>query len=174
VARPDGRIVVRCHVWSVRADAPAHEHVDDFYDDDAEHLAEKFILELGERYKIREVVADPNYFGTELRRLGRRFTTAPLFPQSKEMTEYVQEFYRLVEAARRSRTTATGSSRCTSPRSRARRLERLLADPQARPRRTRWTPAPRRSSPSAARTPRRNARSRGRRAGSAPIDEASS
>jgi phage terminase large subunit-like protein len=95
---PDGRIVVRCHVWSVRADAPAHEHVDDFYNKDAEHLAELFIYSLGERYKIREVVADPNYFGTELRRLGLRFTTAPLFPQSAEMTEYVQEFYRLVEA----------------------------------------------------------------------------
>jgi phage terminase large subunit-like protein len=95
---PDGRIVVRCHVWSVRAEAPAHEHVDDFYNQDAEHLAELFIYSLGERYRIREVVADPNYFGSELRRLGRRFESAPLFPQSKEMTEYVQEFYRLVDA----------------------------------------------------------------------------
>lgn len=95
---PDGRIVIRCHIWSVRPAAPAHEHVDDFYDTDAVHRAEKFIVELGKRHRIKEVVADPNYFGTELRRLGQRFTTAPLYPQSKEMTESVQEFYRLVES----------------------------------------------------------------------------
>jgi phage terminase large subunit-like protein len=95
---PDGRIVVRCYIWSVRQEAPAHEYVDDFYDADAVHRAETFILELGKRYKIREVVADPNWFGTELQRLGRYFTTAPLFPQSKEMTESVQEFFRLVDS----------------------------------------------------------------------------
>jgi phage terminase large subunit-like protein len=96
---PAGRIVVRCKIWSRRAEAPAHEHVDDFYDENAVHVAEKFILdELGEQFKVREVVADPNYFGTELRRIGRRFTTAPLFPQSNEMTESVQEFYRLVDS----------------------------------------------------------------------------
>lgn len=95
---PDGRIVVRVYVWSRRPNAPAHEHVEDFYDDDAVHVAETKILELGKRYKIREVVADPNYFGTELRRLGRRFTTAPLFPQDQQMTEYVQEFYRHVDS----------------------------------------------------------------------------
>jgi phage terminase large subunit-like protein len=95
---PDGRIVVRCKVWTVREGAPAHEKVDDFYDADAIHVAEKFILELGTRYRVREVVADPNYFGTELRRLGLRFTTAAMFPQSKEMTESVQEFFRLVGA----------------------------------------------------------------------------
>jgi hypothetical protein len=95
---PDGRIVVRCHVWSVRPEAPAHEHVDDFYNHDAEHLAELFIL------RARRALPDPR--GRRRPELLRhrapparpRFETAPLFPQSKEMTEYVQEFYRLVDA----------------------------------------------------------------------------
>lgn len=100
---PDGRIVVRARVWSVRpAPIPAHEHVDSYYSDkpgkEDEHLAELFIYSLGERFKIREVVADPHYFGAELRRLGRRYKTAPLFPQSNEMTDYVQGFWRAVDA----------------------------------------------------------------------------
>lgn len=99
---PDGRIVVRAKVWSVRDDAPAHEYVEDFYDEenDLRHVAELYVHWLGERYRIREIVFDPNYFGTEGRRLGRRFRTAPLFPQSNDMRRYVQEFYRDVASGR--------------------------------------------------------------------------
>lgn len=98
---PDGRIVLRAKVWSVRDEAPAHVYVDDFYDQEDVHVAEAFILgELARNYRIAEVVGDQNYFGTELRHLARRFPTAPLFPNSSEMTEAVQEFYRGVEARR--------------------------------------------------------------------------
>jgi phage terminase large subunit-like protein len=91
----DGRVYVRARVFSVRDDAPAHEYVDDFYDADSDlHVAERFILqELAPRFRVQEVVGDPNYFGRELARLGRRFETAPIFPQSNDMREYVQRFY---------------------------------------------------------------------------------
>lgn len=93
---PDSdRIVIRCRVWSVRDKAPAHEYVPDFYDSGRDaHVAELFIYHLAERYRIKEIVADPNYFRTELRRLARRFRTAPMYPQSKEMREAIQEFHR--------------------------------------------------------------------------------
>lgn len=108
---PDGRVHVDAHIWSVRAGAPAHEYVEDFYDGD-EHRCEKFIhQELATRYRVREVVADPNYFGAELRRLGKRFVAAPLFPQSNEMREYVQEFHRALSPASPNRIVHDGKNR---------------------------------------------------------------
>jgi phage terminase large subunit-like protein len=96
---PDGKVVQRCKIFSVRAGAPAHVHVDDFYGADGVHIAERFINEeLAGQFRVREVVGDPNYFGAELARLGKRFLTAPVFPTSKEMREYVQRFYRDVHA----------------------------------------------------------------------------
>jgi hypothetical protein len=46
----------------VRAGAPAHEHVPSYYDADAVHVTEKFILGLARRYRVREVVADPHRY----------------------------------------------------------------------------------------------------------------
>jgi phage terminase large subunit-like protein len=94
---PDGKVVTRCRIFSVRPSAAAHEYVDEFYDASGErHVAERFIHELADAhgFRVREVVGDPNYFGGELARLGKRFLTAPIYPQSKEMREYVQRFYR--------------------------------------------------------------------------------
>jgi phage terminase large subunit-like protein len=101
--RQDGRIVVESKVWSIRRNVPAHEYVDDFYvqtgPDTVEHVAEIFIRdELALKYRILEIVGDPNYFGSELRRLALRFNTSPIFPSSNPMREAVQEFYRLAEA----------------------------------------------------------------------------
>jgi hypothetical protein len=91
---PDGSIRVDAHVWSVRAGVPAHEYVDDYYVA-GEHVAERFIHQvLAERFRVREVVADPNYFGGELKRLGLRFLTAELVPQGSWMRSYIQEFHR--------------------------------------------------------------------------------
>ena len=91
------RTVTRCRVFSVRPKAAAHVYVDDFYDAAGDmHVAERFIHQLADTHslRVREVVADPNYFGRELARLGQRFLTAPIFPHAKEMREYVQTFYR--------------------------------------------------------------------------------
>jgi phage terminase large subunit-like protein len=97
------KTVTRCRIFSVRDQAPAHVHVDDFYDAKGnEHVAEKFIHELADVHglRVREVVGDPNYFGGELARLGERFLTAPIYPQSNDMRDYVQRFYRDVHAGR--------------------------------------------------------------------------
>lgn len=97
------KVVSRCRIFSVRADAPAHVYVDDFYDAAGDkHVAETFIHELADRrrLRVREVVGDPNYFGRELARLGQRFLTAPVYPQSVEMRDYVQRFYRDVPGGR--------------------------------------------------------------------------
>jgi len=97
------KVVIRCHIFSVRAAAPAHVYVDDFYDAlGNEHVAERFIHELADVHglRVREVVGDPNYFGGELARLGQRFLTAPVYPQSNDMRDYVQRFYRDVHAGR--------------------------------------------------------------------------
>lgn len=100
---PDGRVVTRSRIFSVRAAAPAHVYVPSFLDATGErHVAELFIHSLADVHglRVREVVADPNYFGDPLARLGRRFLTAPIFPQSKEMREHVQRFYRDVHGKR--------------------------------------------------------------------------
>ncbi|MFL5954782.1 MAG: terminase large subunit domain-containing protein [Gaiellaceae bacterium] len=98
---PDGRIVVRVRIWAVIAEAPAHHHVDDYYDADDRQVAERFINEkLAGRYKIREVVADPNHFGTEIRILGQRFDTAPVWPNSNTMRECTETFYKLANGRR--------------------------------------------------------------------------
>lgn len=97
------KIVTRRHVFSVRPNVPAHTFVDDFYDAAGnEHVAERLIHELADvhGYRVREVVGDPNYFGGELARLGQRFLTAPLFPWANEMRDYVQRYYRDVNAGR--------------------------------------------------------------------------
>jgi len=96
-----GKVVTRCKIFSVRPAAPAHVYVDDFYDAAGDkHVAETFIHELADvhGFRVREVVGDPNYFGRELARLGQRFLTAPVYPQSMDMRDYVQRFYRDVHA----------------------------------------------------------------------------
>jgi phage terminase large subunit-like protein len=92
-----GRVVTRCRIFSVRKQVPAHVYVDKFYNPRTnEHVAERFIHELADvhGFRVREVVADPTFFGGELARLGLRFLTAPIYPWAKEMREYVQRFYR--------------------------------------------------------------------------------
>jgi phage terminase large subunit-like protein len=98
-----GKVVTRSKVFSVREGVPAHVYVDEFYDASGErHVAELFIHELADvhGFRVREVVGDPNYFGGELARLGKRFLTAPIYPQSNEMREHVQRFYRDVHGGR--------------------------------------------------------------------------
>jgi hypothetical protein len=116
--------------------APAHTYVDDFYDAAGdEHVAERFIHEklATHGYRVREVVGDPNYFGRELARLGQRFKTAPIFPQSNDMREYVQRFYRDVHGApdRHRRRPRRHRARRGDRRGEVER--RLLGDQEARP-----------------------------------------
>lgn len=64
----DGRVVMRTRVWSVRQEAPAHEHVPgDRLDNEA--LAEAFVRELARTYSVRIVVCDRRYFPSEAQHL---------------------------------------------------------------------------------------------------------
>src|SRR5207342_1107432 len=56
----DGRVVLRCHVWSALAGTEAHTHV---YGGRIDFGAvEDYIASLAQRYRVREVVFDPDFF----------------------------------------------------------------------------------------------------------------
>jgi phage terminase large subunit-like protein len=61
---PNGRKVLRSHVWSVREGAPHHEFVrgGELVN---EELVEPFIAQLAQRYRIRAIAFDDRYFTAE-------------------------------------------------------------------------------------------------------------
>lgn len=65
---PEGRRVVRSHVWSVRQDAPHHTYVrgGELVN---EELVEPFLAQLSDRYTVRGIAFDPRYFSSEARHL---------------------------------------------------------------------------------------------------------
>jgi phage terminase large subunit-like protein len=94
---PDGRIHVRARVWSAIAGNPAHVFPPgDSLDN--EQLVEPYIHELAKTYKIREIVFDPEYFTNEAKHLARAgFTIAPVYPQSKDMSDAVRAMKKAVD-----------------------------------------------------------------------------
>lgn len=95
----NGRIHLKAHVWSVLPANPAHEHVRDSVLHN-EELVEPYIHELARKYKVREIVFDPNYFVTEANHLARAgFTIAPIFPGSNDMKDAVRSFRKGVDEA---------------------------------------------------------------------------
>lgn len=91
---PQGRKVLRAHVWSVRRNVPHHEFVPGG-ELENEELVEPFIHALASRYRIRAVAYDPRYFGTEARHLSNDgFLAIKVEPQSNDMAAAVVQFER--------------------------------------------------------------------------------
>jgi phage terminase large subunit-like protein len=90
----DGRIVLRCHVWSAKADAPAHTH---FADGKVKlEQVEQFIRELASRYRLREVAYDPRYFDRSAELLSKAgLPMVEFLPASAPMGDAYQSFYQL-------------------------------------------------------------------------------
>lgn len=94
---PDGRIHVRAYVWSAIATNKAHKYVDGGVLVN-EELVEPYIHELAKKHRVRGIVFDEQYFVTEAHHLGRAgFRIAPMYPWSKEMTDAVVLFKKLVD-----------------------------------------------------------------------------
>jgi phage terminase large subunit-like protein len=93
----DGPILVRARVWSALEPTPAHVHVA------GGHISfdavEDFITELGERFRVREVVYDPAFFARSAELLSARgLTVASLDQRSAPMREAWSQFYEAVNA----------------------------------------------------------------------------
>jgi phage terminase large subunit-like protein len=90
----DGRILLRCRVWSPRADSAAHEHCND----GVVHLdeVEAFIRRLKKKFRIRELAYDPAFFRRSAELLERdRITMVEFLQASGPMADAYQGFYQL-------------------------------------------------------------------------------
>jgi phage terminase large subunit-like protein len=86
----DGRRHWRARVWSTSRKHAAHVYVDEPTLDN-ESLVEPYIFELAKKFRIREIVFDPEYFTNEAKHLANAgFTIAPLYPQSGDMSDAVR------------------------------------------------------------------------------------
>jgi phage terminase large subunit-like protein len=97
---PDGRLVLRSHVWSVRQEAPHHTfvHGGELAN---EELVEPFIRALADRYELRAIGFDPRYFTTEARHLSEDgFLVIEIQPGSAAMGDAVVAFEKAVLAGR--------------------------------------------------------------------------
>jgi phage terminase large subunit-like protein len=93
----EGPIPVRAHVWSALEATPAHVHVA------GGHISfdavEDFVTELGQRFRVREVVYDPAFFARSAELLGARgLPVASLDQRSAPMREAWSQFYEAVNA----------------------------------------------------------------------------
>jgi phage terminase large subunit-like protein len=93
----DGRVAIRARVWSALEETPAHVQVPggriDF------EAVEEHVLALAERYRVREVVFDPDYFARSAELLGARgLLVAPIDQRSRQMREAYGQFYEAVGA----------------------------------------------------------------------------
>ena len=97
---PDGRIVQHAHVWSVRADAPAHEHPPgDRLDNEA--TAEAFVVGLAKRYHVVAVALDRRYLSTEAKHLSDAgLDIVEIEQHSSTMYDATQGYYDDVTAGR--------------------------------------------------------------------------
>lgn len=89
----DGRVLVRVRVWSARLDVPHHVSMPGGRIDN--ELAFRFIVEeLADRYRVREVVADPRFFDVFLSWLTEAgVTAAELTQNSGAMRDAEQHWY---------------------------------------------------------------------------------
>jgi phage terminase large subunit-like protein len=98
----DGRIALAARVWSAVADAPAHRHVGKI---ELEQI-EQFLIDLAQRYRVREIAYDPRYFARSAELLERRGLVLVEFLQaSAPMASAYQSFY---AAAREGRLAHAG------------------------------------------------------------------
>jgi phage terminase large subunit-like protein len=93
----EGTVVLRARVWSAIETTPAHVHVA------GGHISfdavEDFITELGQLYKVREVVYDPAFFARSSELLAARgLPVASLDQRSAPMREAWSQFYEAVNA----------------------------------------------------------------------------
>jgi phage terminase large subunit-like protein len=93
----DGRVVLRCHVWSALAETEAHTRV---YGGRIDFGAvEDFIGSLAQRYRVREVVFDPDFFARSAELLSEQgLMVAPIDQRSRAMREAYSQFYEAVGA----------------------------------------------------------------------------
>lgn len=92
--RPDGRVIVKPYVWTLRPEAPGHARVAGPTLDN-ERLVEPYILGELSGYRIKHVVYDPNKFLTEAKHLGEAgLTVVQLPPASNKMREAENAFFR--------------------------------------------------------------------------------
>lgn len=91
--QPDGRVKVRCRVWSPRREAPHHVLCEGRIDNE---LVEQYVSdELAKRYSVREVAYDDRFFETESKHLADAgLAVFPVEPQSKLMREAIDGFYK--------------------------------------------------------------------------------
>lgn len=108
---PEGRVVVRSRVWSVRREAPADVYLDGATTLDNEAHVEPFVRALGDKYDVQEVAYDPRYFQSEARHLEDRFVVAEVTPSSSEMRTLVSEFYKMATGGRVAHAGRTASGR---------------------------------------------------------------
>jgi phage terminase large subunit-like protein len=88
----NGRIAVRSHTWSANPDA----HADTFVagGEMRLELIEAFIIELGRRYRVREVAYDPHFFARSAQLLtDAGFTMVEFLQASGPMADAYQGFY---------------------------------------------------------------------------------
>lgn len=94
---PDGRIVVRCRVWSAVAETAAHVHLAGGRIDFT--AVEDFILRLAGDHQVREVVFDPAYFARSAELLADRgLVVASLDQRSRQMRDAYGQLYEAVNA----------------------------------------------------------------------------
>lgn len=86
---PDGRKVVRAHVWSVRQDVPHHTFVrgGELVN---EEIVEPFVYELAKHFRIRAIALDQRYLTAESKHLADAgFTVVKVEAQSSQMADAV-------------------------------------------------------------------------------------
>jgi phage terminase large subunit-like protein len=89
---PDGRKILRSHVWSVRRNVPHDQYVEggELVN---EELVEPFIEELAQTYRIRGIAFDPRYFSAEARHLANAgHVVVEIQPQGGPMGDAVVQF----------------------------------------------------------------------------------
>lgn len=90
---PGGKIRMQGRAWAARDNAPAHELMRGGRIDNRK-VMEWIDRELGGRYKINEIVADPRFFDDYLWELGRRgYLVAEFAQNGKAMRDAEQHFY---------------------------------------------------------------------------------
>lgn len=89
---PEGKVVTRSHIWSVRPNVPHHTLVDGGRLNN-EELLEPFIHELAARYRVHAIGFDPRYFVAEAFHLAAAgFEMVEVYPQGGKMAEAVTAF----------------------------------------------------------------------------------
>jgi phage terminase large subunit-like protein len=96
----EGRILLRCHVWSPREGASAHEYCDNGVVSLA--AVEDFIIRrLKKKFRIRELAYDPHFFQRSAEILERdKITMIEFLQASGPMADAYQGFYQLAREGR--------------------------------------------------------------------------